>query len=95
MAKSIFCSPIFSSAQGWHFVGRQLLLCPEQPGEKEGSLLSEMPWSQGSSPDVGGGKHPYPQQWSQHATLAAPACPVFEAVASKRRVLSRGELKNK
>lgn len=75
MAKSIFCSPIFSSAQGWHFVGRQLLLCPEQPGEKEGSLLSEMPWSQGSSPDVGGGKHPYPQKWSQHATLAAPACP--------------------
>lgn len=37
MAKSIFCSPIFSLAQGWHFVGRQLLLCPEQLGEKEGS----------------------------------------------------------
>lgn len=36
MAKSIFCSPIFSSAQGWHFVVRQLLLCPQQLGHVGG-----------------------------------------------------------
>lgn len=36
MAKSMFCSPIFSSAQGWHCVVRQLLPCPQQLGELEG-----------------------------------------------------------
>lgn len=36
MAKSIFCSPVFSSAQGWHFVVRQLLPCPEQLGQAGG-----------------------------------------------------------
>lgn len=36
MAKSIFCSPVFSSAQGWHFVVRQLLPCPQQLGQLGG-----------------------------------------------------------
>lgn len=40
MAKSIFCSPIFSSAQGWHFVVRQLLLCPQQLGKMGGGCAT-------------------------------------------------------
>ena len=53
MAKSIFCSPIFNSAQGWHFAVRLLLPCPQQPGQMGGRRATGHAVSQGPSSEKG------------------------------------------